>query len=68
MFYQFLYIYFNKFTFLGGEQGLQFFQLASCGQDCQIKIWIISFIHILGMYSPSSSLNWFFVMQLKFLF
>ncbi|XP_017918909.1 PREDICTED: WD repeat, SAM and U-box domain-containing protein 1 isoform X3 [Capra hircus] len=32
----------------GGEEGLQFFQLASCGQDCQIKIWVISFIHILG--------------------
>ncbi|XP_065787686.1 WD repeat, SAM and U-box domain-containing protein 1 isoform X4 [Muntiacus reevesi] len=35
-------------SYIGGEQGLQFFQLASCGQDCQIKIWIISFIHILG--------------------
>ncbi|XP_045020623.1 WD repeat, SAM and U-box domain-containing protein 1 isoform X5 [Bubalus kerabau] len=32
----------------GGERGLQFFQLASCGQDCQVKIWVISFIHILG--------------------
>uniref|UniRef100_A0A4W2GGM3 WD repeat, SAM and U-box domain-containing protein 1 n=1 Tax=Bos indicus x Bos taurus TaxID=30522 RepID=A0A4W2GGM3_BOBOX len=32
----------------GGERGLQFFQLASCGQDCQIKIWVISFIHILA--------------------
>ncbi|KAI4589417.1 hypothetical protein MJG53_020441 [Ovis ammon polii x Ovis aries] len=32
----------------GGEEGLHFFQLASCGQDCQIKIWVISFIHILG--------------------
>ncbi|KAM6178038.1 WD repeat, SAM and U-box domain-containing protein 1 isoform 2-T2 [Rhynchocyon petersi] len=31
-----------------GEQGLQFFRLASCGQDCQIKIWIVSFSHILG--------------------
>uniref|UniRef100_A0A8C6MMT7 WD repeat, SAM and U-box domain-containing protein 1 n=1 Tax=Moschus moschiferus TaxID=68415 RepID=A0A8C6MMT7_MOSMO len=46
--WNFLYIYFNKFIFLGGEQGLQFFQLASCGQDCQIKIWVISCIHILG--------------------
>ncbi|KAM9084296.1 WD repeat, SAM and U-box domain-containing protein 1 isoform 2-T5 [Megaptera novaeangliae] len=32
----------------GGEQGLQFFRLASCGQDCQIKIWVISFTHTLG--------------------
>ncbi|XP_030772852.1 WD repeat, SAM and U-box domain-containing protein 1 isoform X2 [Rhinopithecus roxellana] len=31
-----------------GEQGLQFFRLASCGQDCQVKIWIVSFTHILG--------------------
>ncbi|XP_048962118.1 WD repeat, SAM and U-box domain-containing protein 1 isoform X2 [Canis lupus dingo] len=31
-----------------GEQGLQFFRLASCGQDCQIKIWVVSFTHILG--------------------
>ncbi|XP_011893860.1 PREDICTED: WD repeat, SAM and U-box domain-containing protein 1 isoform X2 [Cercocebus atys] len=30
-----------------GEQGLQFFRLASCGQDCQVKIWIVSFTHIL---------------------
>ncbi|XP_024836255.1 WD repeat, SAM and U-box domain-containing protein 1 isoform X3 [Bos taurus] len=35
-------------SYIGGERGLQFFQLASCGQDCQIKIWVISFIHILG--------------------
>uniref|UniRef100_A0A8C9B774 WD repeat, SAM and U-box domain-containing protein 1 n=1 Tax=Phocoena sinus TaxID=42100 RepID=A0A8C9B774_PHOSS len=32
----------------GGEQGLQFFRLASCGQDCQIKIWVISFTHTLA--------------------
>uniref|UniRef100_A0A8C6RFW0 WD repeat, SAM and U-box domain-containing protein 1 n=1 Tax=Nannospalax galili TaxID=1026970 RepID=A0A8C6RFW0_NANGA len=32
----------------GGEQGLQFYRLASCGQDCQIKIWAVSFTHILG--------------------
>nr|KAF6498563.1 WD repeat, sterile alpha motif and U-box domain containing 1 [Rousettus aegyptiacus] len=31
-----------------GEQDLQFFRLASCGQDCQIKIWVVSFTHILG--------------------
>lgn len=31
-----------------GEQGLQFFRLASCGQDCHMKIWMISFTHILG--------------------
>ncbi|KAM9250168.1 WD repeat, SAM and U-box domain-containing protein 1 isoform 3-T3 [Dugong dugon] len=31
-----------------GEQDFQFFRLASCGQDCQIKIWIVSFTHILG--------------------
>ncbi|XP_047726147.1 WD repeat, SAM and U-box domain-containing protein 1 isoform X4 [Prionailurus viverrinus] len=30
-----------------GEQGLQYFRLASCGQDCQIKIWVVSFTHIL---------------------
>lgn len=49
----------NKFTFLDGEQGLQFFRLASCGQDCQIKIWVVSFTHISGMYSTSSSLKLF---------
>ena len=32
----------------GGEQGLQFFWLASGDQDFQIKIWVISFTHILG--------------------
>uniref|UniRef100_A0A8D1LB51 WD repeat, SAM and U-box domain-containing protein 1 n=1 Tax=Sus scrofa TaxID=9823 RepID=A0A8D1LB51_PIG len=31
-----------------GEQGLQFFRLASCGQDCHMKIWMISFTHILA--------------------
>uniref|UniRef100_A0A2K6FYD8 WD repeat, SAM and U-box domain-containing protein 1 n=1 Tax=Propithecus coquereli TaxID=379532 RepID=A0A2K6FYD8_PROCO len=31
-----------------GEQGLQFFRLASCGQDCQIKIWVVSFTHVLA--------------------
>nr|KAF6498564.1 WD repeat, sterile alpha motif and U-box domain containing 1 [Rousettus aegyptiacus] len=31
-----------------GEQDLQFFRLASCGQDCQIKIWVVSFTHILA--------------------
>ncbi|XP_060033858.1 WD repeat, SAM and U-box domain-containing protein 1 isoform X2 [Erinaceus europaeus] len=31
-----------------GEQGLQFFRLASCGQDRQVKIWIVSFTHSLG--------------------
>ncbi|XP_006880863.1 PREDICTED: WD repeat, SAM and U-box domain-containing protein 1 isoform X2 [Elephantulus edwardii] len=30
-----------------GELGHQSFRLASCGQDCQIKIWIVSFSHIL---------------------
>uniref|UniRef100_A0A2R8MTT0 WD repeat, SAM and U-box domain-containing protein 1 n=1 Tax=Callithrix jacchus TaxID=9483 RepID=A0A2R8MTT0_CALJA len=29
-----------------GEQGLQFFRLASCGQDCQVKIWVVSFTRI----------------------
>uniref|UniRef100_A0A8C5VBM8 WD repeat, SAM and U-box domain-containing protein 1 n=1 Tax=Microcebus murinus TaxID=30608 RepID=A0A8C5VBM8_MICMU len=31
-----------------GEQDLQFFRLASCGQDCQIKIWVVSFTHVLA--------------------
>ncbi|XP_006872093.1 PREDICTED: WD repeat, SAM and U-box domain-containing protein 1 isoform X2 [Chrysochloris asiatica] len=31
-----------------GEQSLQLFRLASCGQDCQIKLWIVSFTHILA--------------------
>lgn len=31
----------------GGEQYLQFFRLASCGQDCLVKIWLVS-THILG--------------------
>uniref|UniRef100_A0A8C7ARR0 WD repeat, SAM and U-box domain-containing protein 1 n=1 Tax=Neovison vison TaxID=452646 RepID=A0A8C7ARR0_NEOVI len=31
-----------------GEHGLQFFRLASCGQDCQIKIWVVSFTHVLA--------------------
>ncbi|XP_054114328.1 WD repeat, SAM and U-box domain-containing protein 1 isoform X3 [Callithrix jacchus] len=31
-----------------GEQGLQFFRLASCGQDCQVKIWVVSFTRIFG--------------------
>ncbi|XP_040827540.1 WD repeat, SAM and U-box domain-containing protein 1 isoform X3 [Ochotona curzoniae] len=31
----------------GGEQCPQFFRLASCGQDCQVKIWIVS-TRILG--------------------
>ncbi|XP_073926988.1 WD repeat, SAM and U-box domain-containing protein 1 isoform X3 [Castor canadensis] len=31
-----------------GERGLQFFRLASSGQDCQVKIWIVSFTHVLG--------------------
>ncbi|XP_012582357.1 PREDICTED: WD repeat, SAM and U-box domain-containing protein 1 isoform X4 [Condylura cristata] len=34
--------------FSDGEQGLHFFRLASCGQDCQIKIWVVSFTHRLG--------------------
>ncbi|XP_075385805.1 WD repeat, SAM and U-box domain-containing protein 1 isoform X1 [Tenrec ecaudatus] len=33
---------------LDGEPGLQVFRLASCGQDCHIKFWIVSFTHILG--------------------
>ncbi|OBS74498.1 hypothetical protein A6R68_14960 [Neotoma lepida] len=32
----------------GGEQGLQFYQLASCGQDCEIKLWVVSFTRVLG--------------------
>ncbi|XP_063115724.1 WD repeat, SAM and U-box domain-containing protein 1 isoform X3 [Cavia porcellus] len=32
-----------------GEQGPQFFRLASCGQDCQVKIWVVSFTHVLGI-------------------
>ncbi|XP_031226202.1 WD repeat, SAM and U-box domain-containing protein 1 isoform X3 [Mastomys coucha] len=32
----------------GGEQGLQSYRLASCGQDCEIKLWIVSFTHVLG--------------------
>ncbi|XP_074255733.1 WD repeat, SAM and U-box domain-containing protein 1 isoform X1 [Saimiri boliviensis] len=31
-----------------GEQGLQFFRLASCGQDCHVKVWVVSFTHIFG--------------------
>ncbi|XP_008571570.1 PREDICTED: WD repeat, SAM and U-box domain-containing protein 1 isoform X2 [Galeopterus variegatus] len=33
---------------LDGGQDLQFFRLATCGQDCQVKIWVVSFTHILG--------------------
>ncbi|KAM8788541.1 WD repeat, SAM and U-box domain-containing protein 1 [Rhynchonycteris naso] len=33
----------------GGQQGFPFFRLASCGQDCQIKIWVVSFSHTLGL-------------------
>ncbi|XP_059116489.1 WD repeat, SAM and U-box domain-containing protein 1 isoform X1 [Peromyscus eremicus] len=32
----------------GGEQGLQFYRLASCGQDCEIKLWVVSFTPVLG--------------------
>ncbi|XP_053452895.1 WD repeat, SAM and U-box domain-containing protein 1 isoform X2 [Nycticebus coucang] len=39
---------FSSQPVLGGEQSLQFFRLASCGQDCQVKIWLVSFIHVLG--------------------
>ncbi|XP_045043298.2 WD repeat, SAM and U-box domain-containing protein 1 isoform X4 [Desmodus rotundus] len=31
-----------------GEQSLQFFRLATCGQDCQIRIWGVPLSHILG--------------------
>ncbi|XP_035879327.1 WD repeat, SAM and U-box domain-containing protein 1 isoform X6 [Phyllostomus discolor] len=33
---------------IDGEQSLQFFRLATCGQDCQIKIWVVPLSHILG--------------------
>lgn len=66
MFYQFLFI-FNKFTFLDGERGLQFFRLASCGQDCQIKIWVVSFTHIFGMYVFNREFSKI-VSQIEFLF
>uniref|UniRef100_A0A2K6SWP4 WD repeat, SAM and U-box domain-containing protein 1 n=1 Tax=Saimiri boliviensis boliviensis TaxID=39432 RepID=A0A2K6SWP4_SAIBB len=32
-----------------GEQGLQFFRLASCGQDCHVKVWVVSFTHIFSV-------------------
>ncbi|XP_055456565.1 WD repeat, SAM and U-box domain-containing protein 1 isoform X3 [Psammomys obesus] len=32
----------------GGEQGLQFYRFASCGQDCEIKLWLVSFTHVSG--------------------
>ncbi|XP_075841235.1 WD repeat, SAM and U-box domain-containing protein 1 isoform X4 [Microtus pennsylvanicus] len=32
----------------GGEQGFQFYRLASCGQDCEIKLWFVSFTRALG--------------------
>ncbi|KAM4859260.1 WD repeat, SAM and U-box domain-containing protein 1 isoform 2-T4 [Thomomys bottae] len=32
-----------------GDQDFQCFRLASCGQDCQVKIWVVSFTHILGL-------------------
>ncbi|XP_054976510.1 WD repeat, SAM and U-box domain-containing protein 1 isoform X3 [Sorex araneus] len=35
-------------SYIDGEQGLQVFHLATCGQDCQIKIWVVSFIHTSG--------------------
>lgn len=60
-------VFLTNLYFLDGEQDLQFFRLASCGQDCQIKIWVVSFTHILGMYSTSSSLK-LLVIQTKFLF
>ncbi|XP_023372589.1 WD repeat, SAM and U-box domain-containing protein 1 isoform X2 [Otolemur garnettii] len=39
---------FSSQPVLDGEQSLQFFRLASCGQDCQVKIWLVSFTHVLG--------------------
>ena len=50
-----------------GEQSLQFFRLATCGQDCQIRIWGAPLSHILGVYSASSSLK-SFVILIKSLF
>lgn len=32
----------------GGEHGLQLYRLASCGQDCEIKLWVVSFTRVLG--------------------
>ncbi|XP_051842291.1 WD repeat, SAM and U-box domain-containing protein 1 isoform X2 [Antechinus flavipes] len=31
-----------------GEHGPQFFRMASCGQDCQIKLWVTSLTDFLG--------------------
>uniref|UniRef100_A0A4X2LST5 WD repeat, SAM and U-box domain-containing protein 1 n=1 Tax=Vombatus ursinus TaxID=29139 RepID=A0A4X2LST5_VOMUR len=31
-----------------GEHGPQFFRMASCGQDCQIKLWVTTFTDFLG--------------------
>ncbi|XP_028928202.1 WD repeat, SAM and U-box domain-containing protein 1 isoform X1 [Ornithorhynchus anatinus] len=31
-----------------GDQGPNFFRMASCGQDCQTKLWVISFTDFLG--------------------
>ncbi|NWR93318.1 WSDU1 protein, partial [Furnarius figulus] len=32
----------------GSENGFKYFQMASCGQDNQIKLWLISFADFLG--------------------
>ncbi|KFQ37814.1 WD repeat, SAM and U-box domain-containing protein 1, partial [Mesitornis unicolor] len=31
------------------DHGFRYFQMASCGQDNQIKLWLISFAHFLGV-------------------
>ncbi|XP_061861102.1 WD repeat, SAM and U-box domain-containing protein 1 isoform X2 [Colius striatus] len=33
----------------GGERGFRYFQMASCGQDNQIKLWLIWFENFLGV-------------------
>ncbi|XP_021572003.1 WD repeat, SAM and U-box domain-containing protein 1 isoform X2 [Carlito syrichta] len=42
-----------------GEQSPQFFRLASCGQDCQVKIWVVSFTHIILARSTEDLLKRF---------
>ncbi|XP_064306958.1 WD repeat, SAM and U-box domain-containing protein 1 isoform X1 [Phalacrocorax carbo] len=32
-----------------GEHGFRYFQMASCGQDTQIKLWLILFADVLGV-------------------
>ncbi|XP_074255742.1 WD repeat, SAM and U-box domain-containing protein 1 isoform X3 [Saimiri boliviensis] len=41
-----------------GEQGLQFFRLASCGQDCHVKVWVVSFTHIFESGVSLCGLGW----------